>query len=245
MVIIIEVFGKDLILGEFRLSDYGMVLASFEYDGLSNDNLGMSRSTIEEYLGDNPIPVYLGNKYTDKIRPQVTFIKNPSIYANNKMYFSEKECRNIFRIMTGIHEYQWMKVINDNDEDDIWYRSKINDVNVERINGNVVGIILSMECDSCFGWSSETNIELDFKANSPIKIYSNTDDLHNYIYPIFSIKAKNAGTVEIINKTDNWITAIENIKENEIITIDSKNEIISSSITHDLLLNDFNLNWIR
>ena len=41
-----EVFGSDLILGEFRLSDYGMVLASFEYTGVSDDNLGMMRNTI-------------------------------------------------------------------------------------------------------------------------------------------------------------------------------------------------------
>ena len=41
-----EVFGSDLILGEFRLSDYGMILASFEYAGVSDDNLGMMRYTI-------------------------------------------------------------------------------------------------------------------------------------------------------------------------------------------------------
>ena len=46
LVITMEVFGSDLILGEFRLSDYGMVLASFEYTGVSDDNLGMMRNTI-------------------------------------------------------------------------------------------------------------------------------------------------------------------------------------------------------
>lgn len=245
LVRIIEVFGSDLILGEFRLSDYGMILASFEYSGVSEDNIGMTRSTIEEYLGDNPIPVYLGDKYTDKIRPQVTFVKNPCMYHDNKMYFTEKECRNIFRTMTGIHGYQWMKIINDTDEDDIWYKAKINDVNVKKVNGMVAGIILTMECDSCFGYSNETNIDLNLTKNKPTKIYSNTDDLHNYIYPVFTIKASSAGTLQIKNNTDNWITEIKNVKVNEVITIDSKNEIISSSISHQLLLNDFNLNWIR
>jgi len=240
-----EVFGSDLILGEFRLSDYGMVLASFEYTGVSDDNLGMTRSTIEEYLGDSPIPVYLGDKYTDKLRPQITFVKDPKMYSGNAMYLSEKECRNVFRTMTGIHGYQWLKVINDDDEDDIWFRAKINDVNVKRVNGKVAGIILMMECDSCFGWSSETNIELSFTANTPIRIHSNTDDLHNYICPVVTIKARTSGNLIITNITDNWITEIKNVRANEVITIDSKNEIISSSISHDLLLNDFNLNWMR
>lgn len=240
-----EVFGNDLILGEFRLSDHGMMLASFEYDGSSDDSLGMTRTTIEEFLGDNPIPVYLGDKYTDKLRPQITIVKNPCMYSDDKMPFSEKDCRNIFRTMTGIRGYQWMKVVNDSDEDDIWFRAKINDVSVKRINGVVYGIILSMECDSCFGWSNETNIDLNFSANKSIKIYSNTDDLYNYIYPIVKITAKSNGTLQLRNITDNQITEIKNVKANETITIDSKKEIISSSMPHNLLLNDFNLKWVK
>lgn len=240
-----EVFGNDLILGEFRLSDHGMMLASFEYNGTSEDNIGMTRSTIEEFLGDNPIPVYLGDKYTDKIRPQITIVKNPCMYSDDKMHFSEKECRNIFRTMTGIRGYQWMKVINDSDEDDIWFKAKINDINVQKINGVVYGIILIMECDSCFGWSNETNIDLNFKANKSIKIYSNTDDLHNYIYPVVKITATSDGILQLTNITDNQLTEIKNIKKDEVITINSKNEIISSSMSHDLLLDDFNLKWIK
>ena len=38
---------------------------------------------------------------------------------------------------------------------------------------------------------------------------------------------------------------IKNVRNGEIITINSKAEVITSSMDHDLLLNDFNLNWIR
>ena len=109
----------------------------------------------------------------------------------------------------------------------------------------VAGIILLMECDSCFGYSNETNIDLDLSANTPVRIYSNTDDLYNYIHPTITIRAKSDGTLQIKNNTDNWVTEIKNIKANEVITIDSQNEIISSSFPHSLLLNDFNLNWVR
>ena len=239
-----EVFGKDLILGEFRLSDYGMMLATFDTDGESEDEIGFTISTIEEFVGDNPIPKYIGDKYTNKIKPKITFIKNPCSY-NNDMFFSEKECRNILRAMTGIKGYQWMRVIDESNEDDIWFRSKIVNISSKRIGNGTVGLILEMECDSPFGWSAETLIDLEFKKNSSIKIFSNTDDLHNYIYPTVSLTFRSNGTFRLENITDNRISEIKNVKKNEKITIDSKNEIITSSITHELLLNDFNLNWIR
>lgn len=240
-----EVFGNDLIFGEFRLSDYGMILSSFEYSGVSEDEVGIVIDTIEEFIGDNPIPVYLGDKYTDKIKLQITFSKDPCMYTGNNIYFSEKECRNILRIVTGLKGYQWLKIISDSDEDDIWYRAKITNISAQKINGKVAGLILQMECDSPFGWSNETVIDLNFKANKSIRIHSNTDDLYNYIYPMITIKFNSEGTFVLNNLTDKWATQINNVKKSETITIDSKHEIIASSISHDLLLNDFNLHWVR
>ena len=239
-----EVFGKDLILGEFRLSDYGMMLASFDYNGESEDETGIEISTIEEFIGDNPIPKYLGEKYSNKIKPKVTFIKNPCTFGNN-IYFSEKECRNILRTMTGIRGYQWMKVVNDESEDDIWFRSKIINISSRRVGNNIVGLILEMECDSPFGWSSETIIDLNFKAHKSIRVFSNTDDLYNYIYPTVSIKCSSDGDFAMNNITDNRLSVIKNVRNGEVITINSKAEVITSSMEHDLLLNDFNLKWIR
>lgn len=239
-----EVFGKDLILGEFRLSDYGMMLATFDSDGESEDEIGITIDTIEEFIGDNPIPRYLGDKYSNKIKPKVTFIKNPCSFGNN-LYFSEKECRNILRTLTGIRGYQWMKVINDDNEDDIWFRSKIVNISSKRIGTGIVGLILEMECDSPFGWSSETLIDLSIKKGQTIRIFSNTDDMYNYIYPNVSITFKSSGNFVLTNITDNRETEIKSVKKNETIVMDCKNEVITSSLEHDLLLNDFNLNWFR
>ena len=66
------------------------------------------------------------------------------------------------------------------------------------------------------------------------------------MYPIVSISALSSGDLSIINKTDNnWISKIKNVKSKERITMDSKVQIISSNLIHELLLNDFNLGWFR
>jgi hypothetical protein len=241
-----EIFSKDFILGNFRASDYGLLgNCSFSYNGESEDELGIAPTTIEEFIGQNPVPIYLGQKYESKLTPTLTVIKNPCVY-NDNMKFSEKELRSILRIITGFKGYQWLKLINEEIDDDLWYRAKVNNISYQRVGGNVVGVIIFMECDSIFAWSRENEVRIQAKSNEPFYVFNNTDDLYNYIFPYVEITSTANGTVSIVNISDNnWTSEIQNIKTNEKITIDSQKEIIKSSIEHKLLLNDFNLHFPR
>ena len=69
LVITINIFGKDAIIGDFQLSNYGLILASFEGTDSHAEELGMNHTTIEEYIGHNPVPVYLGSSYNSKLTP--------------------------------------------------------------------------------------------------------------------------------------------------------------------------------
>lgn len=241
-----EVFGKDWLLGNFRASDYGLILASFDYGGESEDEIGFKTSTIEEFIGSNPVPLYLGDKYSEKLRPQITLCKNPDLYTQDKMYFSQKDCREILRLLTGLKGYQWMRKVDYDEEDDIWFRAKITNVSYKRVAGHVVGFIFEMECDSTFGYSAENIITINAKADTPFYIFNNTDDLHNYVFPLVEITSTTSGTVTITNVSDNnWVSEIKSVTTKEKISIDSKNEIVTSSISHNLLLNDFNLHFPR
>ena len=241
-----EIFSKDLILGEFRASNYGLYVASFDNSGESEGEFNITPTTIEEYIGNQSVPKYLGQKYENKLRPKVTLVKNPCIYSDN-MNFSEKEIRAILRVLTGFKGYKWMKVITDNLDEDLWYRVKVTKVNNKKVGGNIVGLIFELECDSAFAWSKENIVTINTKPNKPFYIYNNTDDLNDYIYPVVSIKSISGGTINITNITDNnWTTELSNVSINEKITLDCSNEIISSdNIAHELLLNDMNLHWFR
>ena len=241
----IEILNKDLIFGNFKSSDYGLIIGSFSYNGKSEDEIGMSISTIEEFIGHNPVPIYLGQKYTEKLNIEITLVKNPCVFHDD-LYFNEKDCRAILRILTGIKGYQWIKIITQVLDEDLWYKARINNVSYERIGGHVAGIILDVECDSCFAWSNEYNITINAETDRPFCIYNNTDDLNNYVYPAVSILSSSAGNLSVTNISDNnWITEIKNVKSKEKIIIDSGHQIISSNLTHELLLDDFNLGWFR
>lgn len=240
-----EILNNDILIGDFRASDNGLIITSFSSGSYKENELGMNISTIEEYIGNNPVPKYLGHKYDSKLTPQVTFIKNPCLYKGNDTFFSEKECRSILRRLTGFNGYKWMKLISDKIDDDIWYRVKVVNVTYCNIGDSVVGIELSMECDSCFAWSREFFITINALANKEFCIFNDTDDLNNYVLPIVSISTNE--DITLTNISDNsWETTLSNISEGEIITMDSNKELLSSSIeSHIHLLNDFNLHWVR
>lgn len=242
-----EVFGNDWIFGNFRASDFGLMLSSFSYKGESEDETGLKLSTIEEFIGSNPVPIYLGDKYEDKLRPQITLCKNPCSYTDEQMNFSEKECRWILRELTGIRGYQWMKIIDEHIEEDILFKAKVNNVLYKKVGGNVIGIIIELECDSCFGYSKIFTTKIKAIANTPFDIYNNSDDLTNYVLPTVTIVPETEGDFTIENISDNnWLTELNKLESSESIIIDSQNEIISSSNENHLyLLNDFNLHFIR
>ena len=226
-----NLFGEDMIIGDFKLSDYGLMLASFENDsGTGEYELGTEHETIEEYIGNNPVPRYLGAKYSNKLRPTATIIKNPCTNKNNT-YFTEHECRDILRQLTGFYGYKEMQILSSEFDELLYFRVRINKVSYQKVGGNVVGILLYMECDSQFA----------------IQFYNLSDDLYNYLKPnVEIIILSDIDELNIINLTDNnWTSTIKNLKKDETIMIDCKNEKLKSSDSEHLILNDFNMHFMR
>ena len=233
----------DMIIGNFKLSDYGLMLGTFDLNN-EEEELGMDYDTIEEFVGCNPIPIYLGAKYNNKLKPQVTIIKNTNI---GSAYFTEHECREILRQLTGFRGYRPMQIYMDDFDELYNFNIRVQKVSYRKVGGHVAAIILYMECDSQFAWSKEFRYSFDVSPEKNLVFINMSDDLNNYLYPKVVISPKSAISVlEIVNLTDNnWTTSIRNIAANEIITMDSKNQILQSSIKNRIILNDFNLHFVR
>ena len=239
-----DLFGKDMVIGDFKLSDYGLMLASF---GTNNEEeeLGMDYEVIEEFIGNNPVPLYLGSKYTSKLMPQATIIKNQCL--DNKDYFTEHECREVLRQLTGFRGYKLMQIYLDEPDELYYFNVRVQKVSYKKICGKVVGIILSMECDSQFAWSKEYQYTYNVSPDKNLVLVNISDDLNNYLLPHVTIIPKaSIANLEINNITDNdWTTSIKNIDINETLIMDSKNQTLQSSKTDRIILNDFNLHFIR
>lgn len=241
-----NLFGEDVIIGDFRLSDYGLMLAEFDSESSKEEEeLGMDHETLEEFVGHNPVPVYLGAKYQNKLKPQITIIKDVDVSSD--LYFTEHECREILRQLTGYKGYKNMQIRAYDFDELIYFNVRITKVFYKKVASRVVGIILQLECDSQFAWSKEFNISYNVKSGETIRIYNRSDDLYNYLYPKVIISPfSTIQTLEIKNiSDDNWTTTISDISNEEIITMDSKNEILQSSNKNRIIMNDFNMHFIR
>lgn len=241
-----ELFGQDLIIGDFRLSDHGLLLASFDMNGEEEDSIGMDYEVIEEYIGHNPVPVYLGGRYNEKLKPQITIIKN-NCWDSFDITFSENECRHILRQLTGYNGYRKMVLDVEDPDEFIYFNVIVQSISYKKIGGKICGIVLSLECDSPFGWSREYENTYEVSAGQTITFYSTSDDLYNYLLPEITITPKSSiGQLTIKNKSDNnWTTTLSNLSAGEIITMDSKREILLSSKANRVIMNDFNMHFFR
>ncbi len=241
-----DLSGKDMVIGDFKLSDYGFMLASFD-PGSSNfeDELGMDYETIEEFIGQNPVPVYLGARYTGKLKPHAAVVKDPRY--NKDMYFSEHECRELLRQLTGFTGYRLMQIYSYKLDELLYYNVRITNASYKKIGGKVAGILLSMECDSQFAWSKEFTAVYTAAAGQPFLFCNTSDDLYHYLLPSVTIaSAAPIERLDIQNLSDGgWTTTIQHIRQGEIIQMDSQHEILTSSVPGRMLWNDFNMHFIR
>ena len=216
------------------------------YEKQSKNEMGNDITITEQFIGRNPIPVYLDYQYNEKLKPTVTLVKNN---CNNSSDYclSEFDIRHILRLITGQHGYMWMKVDTDDVSEDTWYKVKVTSTALLKVSlDRIIGLKINMECDSQFGYSPIQTIKISENAFSKFYIYNNTDDIYTYLLPKVEIKILEEGNLELKNDDEDWSTIINNLSIGEVITMDSEKQIITSSINHKTaLINDFNLHWVR
>ena len=118
-------------------------------------------------------------------------------------------------------------------------------IEYERLGYHVVGYDVTFEIDGGMAYSEEQSITISARANQKFYIHCNSDDVHDYTRPEIQLTASTAGTLTLTNNTDSWSSIMQNMTAGEVLTIDCKNELLSSSRTRTYILNDFNMHWPR
>ena len=223
-----DVFGRDALIGDFRLSDHGLMLVTFNYE--DGYELGANMTTNESFLGISPVPKYLGSKYDGKLMPKITVIQN--WLATNKHNFTVNEIREIVSRLTGYQGYKKMYLCKDDFIENVYYNVRLSNPQYELCGGEVIGISFDAECDSQFGWVDDEYETTTNSSNQIIKVNNNSDDRYGYQLPIIEVTSDSAITsFTITNITDNNRNTIVNqISANETVTINSQLNKITSNL---------------
>ncbi len=247
-MITINIFGSDAIIGDFQLSNYGLILASFEDPNSNDEEIGMNHETIEEYIGHSPTPKFLGASFSSKLTPTAVIIKDPCLNINEQdKYFTEHECREVLRQLTGFRGYRQMQILPYEFDELLFFNIRVVNVRYQKVGGHVAGIILDMECDSQFAWSNEFNYTFNVSSSSSIILFNNSDNLYDYLLPKVTIKSNSSiSNLSIVNLFDNnWTSTLKSLSANEIVIMDSNNSTLMSSNPNRIISNDFNMHFIR
>lgn len=243
-----DAFFKDVKIGNFVASEYNLIPVSFEYSGEDDNDFQMGSETDEEYIGRNTIPLDYGSNHHGKLEFSITFMKN-ICNLNGDKSFNNHEIRSILRELTGKQYYRNFYFLDYelHTDEKVHYRVKIIQTERKRINGKIIALKFTFQCDSFWAYTDEQIFKFKVKSGQTISFYNSSDELNDYLCPKIEIYSfSNINKLSVINKSDhNRETIIQNIESNETIFLDSKNEIISSSNVDRLIVNDFNLKWLK
>ena len=229
-----------------QLSDYGMIICSFDSGGVETVSSGSD-------ITFNQISVANGNRfllsssiYEQALQCTFQICKNPCLTNDqNEMMFTVAEISSIQRWLCRKNQYYRFKLNQDGYEDIYWNGTF--SVKEIQICGQVYGLELTLYTDAPFGYQDEISISIDCTPYCYFDIYDASDE-EGYIYPKTEIKITNTRNCNI------WIQnildasrpiSINNCSPGEILTLDGKNHIITSSVSHPNLSSDFNYNFPR
>lgn len=230
-----------------QLSDYGMIICSFDSGGVETVSSGSDITFNQVSVANGNHFLLLSSIYEQTLQCTFQICKNPCLAdSQNEMMFTVAEISSIQRWLCRKNQYYRFKLNQDGYEDIYWNGTF--SVKEIQICGQVYGLELTLYTDAPFGYQDEISISED--ASLPYYSFNiyDTSDEEGYIYPKMEIEITNPNGCDFWMKNDMdsyRITSINNCKYGEKITLDGKNHLITSSISHANLASDFNYNFPR
>jgi len=111
------------------------------------------------------------------------------------------------------------------------------------LNDAIIGLELTLYTDAPFAFMDEVSTEYECSADTSFNLWDNSDettDLNNSLRPDMEITILSEGNFKLTNSMDTKSFILRNCKSGEVIIIDGKNQLITSSLSSHNLANDFN-----
>lgn len=223
--------------GEFG-SDYMLTPCTFDTGGgVETIDFGSQLSTERTNVVGTDERVLINPDYSSAL--SFTFQACKADEAGNALPISAEEYSKINRWLNR-KESHVFKIKKDTYEN-IYYLGSFN-IQAVKVNGEIYGIELTFTSAYPYGFMDEITVEYADVNN--FTVYNCSDETGD-IYPYIEITCLSDGDLKITNTMDNEIFEVKNCKKNEIIKIDGKSRIITSSVDTHKVCDDFNYNYLK
>ena len=225
-------------LGKNSKEDFSLCIAHFADNADSGEtDTYLSTSAIYSDSYDGTRQHFYGAKYDTVATPQITVIKQDGTD------FSIDDNRQALRWLTGSRQASWMEFYID---DEVKYRllGRVKSVAQYKMDAKVVGLILTFESVSPYGYSALQTVSNIVRGNSTITLPCDSDDLYSYVNINTVYENTSGDSLTITNNTTGDITEVTGLAINEIVTI-SDSMVITSDKTAKTFGNTFNFVFPR
>lgn len=233
----------DFIYAGKRLSDYGFIIANLTSSRSDNITLGsvVSFNTIRNK--SNFSQKIINSDYQEDLTPpSFDIIKNPCY--NSKI--TDEEISFIMKWLNRNEYKEFQPIYDDTSFSNVIYKGSFN-LEAIVIANEVHGFSLTFVSNSPFGFEKEQIYDFKIVNSNDTFRYINDSDKMGILYPNYmEIKLKANGNLRISNSLErNHTTTINGCLTNEVIHLNCIDKIITSSLPHETLFNDFNYKYPR
>ena len=206
------------------LEDFGLDMV------LTNNNKEINLALSREVLKGNTTKFrdatnHLGAKFSEVLSFPITLIKRSKTGNQEELKWSRQDIREITSWLTSVEipqllEFQY-KTTN---EEEIDYFGLFTDITTYSLDSVVYGIELTFTCSSPFGYTKENVYR--FNIDSSKEINNTSDKWNDYVYPKIEIIPNSTGNITITNVTDEKRSITLNVKNQNNVYIDCRNNIV-------------------
>ena len=184
-------------------------------------------------------------KYTEVLTTTFQVCKKGCLLDQDDYYFSLDEIRLINRWLLRTDSYKKFKIYCESvpGYEDVFFNAYINSVNPIRINGGTVGFEITATTDKPYGYFETKTMNFEFTDDAKALQCIDVSDEIGSSYPVFTLTMKSGGDLILSNLFSHKTMKITGCQSGEVITIDSKKRIISSSVRADII-KYFNFCWL-
>ena len=226
------------------LSDYGFMVCDFNGQDGANFVSAGSQITFEKTKRNNGYKHSLiSAQYNECVTTEFDICKIPEIYDD--LEITNEECRDLFRWLAR-KEFCKFNVLSENENDfETCYFLASFTIKKIYIREKLFGLHLTMQTDSPFGFGNTKQYTKNVSNGSgTITIDDESDEIGDTNI-LMEVTCKSSGNLVITNTTTGLATVINNCSYNEVITINSDLQIITSSDSNHNIMNDFNFIFFK
>ena len=163
----------------------------------------------------------------------------------NDKYFTDDEVRRIIRWLNQKTFHKFKMIYSDGQYSNIYYNGSFN-VQLIVLGEKVIGMSLSFESDSPYGYYEPISYYMDFSNTSNEYVVYDSSDESGYIYPKdVKFEILENGNLTVCNSLDDSKVVINNCTTGEVITFNADTKTIYSNKRDSTIQNYFNYNFLK